>query len=378
MHGRHCSVEMNETTIPAPQPRLKFIDLARAIAILLMLEGHFVGLTLADLNSYRGNPVFEIWNFIRGCTAPLFFTVAGMIFVYLLLGAKEELFWKRIRVRKGLFRAGELIFWGYVLQLWLPSWRDYLRGNFADWFYAFHVLQSIGVGLILLVVVAWVCHFLKKLPPYAGYLVAMILCLSTYLWLKGLPEEAYFPTGWHQVIQNMFKGKYSVFPIAPWLSFVFLGGVLGSLLRKDILRSSGTMGKFWLFGVSLLLALLFILMPIVPGLSSKGVAGMGWFFGKSAIVVFFLAILRFIEIQRGIGLPWLSRVGQETFAIYIVHVMILYGGTLGKGLKNLYKESFEPWEAALWAAVFVASFAAYGVLLNILKEKWRAARANLG
>ena len=38
------------TTVPAPsvkkKPRLKFIDMARSIAILMMLEGHFTGAAL--------------------------------------------------------------------------------------------------------------------------------------------------------------------------------------------------------------------------------------------------------------------------------------------------------------------------------------------
>ena len=103
---------MNENEIPARPARLKFIDLARALAILLMLEGHFVGLALADMDSYRGNPLFEVWGRIRGFTAPLFFTVAGMIFCFLLSGETEGKFFKRVRVRKGLRRAAELFFWG--------------------------------------------------------------------------------------------------------------------------------------------------------------------------------------------------------------------------------------------------------------------------
>ena len=36
-------------TIEKPQrPRLKFIDMARSLAILLMLEGHFTGAALAQ------------------------------------------------------------------------------------------------------------------------------------------------------------------------------------------------------------------------------------------------------------------------------------------------------------------------------------------
>ncbi|WP_411826916.1 heparan-alpha-glucosaminide N-acetyltransferase domain-containing protein [Luteolibacter sp. AS25] len=367
-------MDMGEAAIEKPKVRLKFIDLARAIAILLMLEGHFVGLTLADQALYKDHPVYMVWNFIRGFTAPLFFTVAGMIFTYLLMGAKEVHFWKRVRVRKGLMRAGELLVWGYVLQLWIKSWRDYLRGNFSDWFYAFHVLQCIGMGLILLILVAWICSFFKKLPLYVGYLITLVVALMFYSWMKGLPEGAYFPEGAPQLVQNMFRGKYSVFPIVPWLAFPLLGGALGAFLRNERVSGTGAMAKYWLFLVALGLRLLWGVIPEIPGLSAEVIEGFSWFAGRASQVVFFLGLLRWIEIRWGIGLSWMRRVGQETFAIYIFHVMVLYGGTFGLGLKNWYKEALSPWEAAGGALLFVSFFAGYAVLLNMWKARRRAAK----
>ena len=110
--------------------RILFIDLARSIAIILMLEGHFITLTfedyttmIAELQSVgtSGSWIFDTWVKIRGFTAPLFFTITGVVFVFLLTkNFKEEQntsFWKNKRVIKGLKRSGLLIFWGYFLQL---------------------------------------------------------------------------------------------------------------------------------------------------------------------------------------------------------------------------------------------------------------------
>ncbi|MEY3438366.1 MAG: hypothetical protein RL265_951, partial [Bacteroidota bacterium] len=43
------------------KPRLKFIDMARSIAILLMLEGHFTGSALS--NEYKSSEYFlyTVW-----------------------------------------------------------------------------------------------------------------------------------------------------------------------------------------------------------------------------------------------------------------------------------------------------------------------------
>ena len=120
-------------TAVKPKQRLMFIDLARSVAILLMLEGHFVDDSLMEIYRDLDNPVYATWLFIRGFTAPVFLTVTGIVFVYLLLNSRAESFRSNIRIRKGYKRVVELIFWGFVLQ-----------------YYAFHVLQCIGVGIFVI------------------------------------------------------------------------------------------------------------------------------------------------------------------------------------------------------------------------------------
>ena len=81
--------------------RLQFIDMARSIAIILMLEGHFVDTTLGrqfrrptDIQRFAdwNYIVFDIWEYIRGFTSPMFLTITGVVFVYLLLGNEKETF----------------------------------------------------------------------------------------------------------------------------------------------------------------------------------------------------------------------------------------------------------------------------------------------
>ena len=58
----------------AKKPRLMFIDMARSVAILLMLEGHFIEIVFEDfrpmvdtfkLNRTSGSILFDIWYFIK-------------------------------------------------------------------------------------------------------------------------------------------------------------------------------------------------------------------------------------------------------------------------------------------------------------------------
>ncbi|MGJ8633365.1 MAG: heparan-alpha-glucosaminide N-acetyltransferase domain-containing protein [Luteolibacter sp.] len=364
---------MSESVSPARKPRLKFIDLARSIAILLMLEGHFVGLTLAKESVDTSHPIYVVWNSIRGFTAPLFFTVAGMIFVYLLSGEKERVFFKGVRVRKGLWRAGELLFWGYALQFSILNVGKYLRGEFGTWTSAFHVLQCIGVGLVVLILIAGLRRLVGKLPLTLWYGMAVVLCLGFYLWLKSLPEGSYVPEGWPMVFQNPIRGVYSVFPVAPWLAFTFLGGAMGAYVRsinhKPVTQKSCLC--FFVLGAGLMVV--WVLVPQV-GLSNSSRSALTWFTERSTEVVVFLGILRWIEIRFGIGIEWMLKVGRETFAIYIVHVMVLYSGIIGIGVKNFYKGNLNGWQAAGGALLFMAVFVAFALFWNGWKMRRKAAK----
>ena len=70
--------------------RLYFIDAIRAFAILMMLQGHFIDTLLAIEYRDPDNIAYSTWLYFRGITAPVFFTISGLIFTYLLIKAKEK------------------------------------------------------------------------------------------------------------------------------------------------------------------------------------------------------------------------------------------------------------------------------------------------
>ncbi|MFN4872293.1 MAG: heparan-alpha-glucosaminide N-acetyltransferase domain-containing protein [Akkermansiaceae bacterium] len=359
---------MNADAPAIPKQRLKFIDLARSIAIMLMLEGHFVGLTLTLEARDPSNLIYVIWNSIRGFTAPLFFTSAGMIFVFLLTGENGLSFFKQVRVRKGFIRAVELLLWGYALQLSLRNFPDYLKGEFGSWVFAFHVLQCIGVGLIVLILIAALHRAIGKFSLASFYAIAMLIFLSLYIWLKSLPEGTYVPEGWPQLVQNALIGPRSEFPIAPWLGYVLLGGAMGAYLRAQNNQLPTLRSCSWFFILAGILKLIWFAAFSIP-MPEYALDGIAWFTERAFEVVLFLGILRIIEIRFGIDAPWILRIGQETFAIYIFHVIVLYGGLFGFGLSIHLKEKLEPWQAAGGALLFIAFFAAYAIALNIWKTR---------
>ena len=86
-----------------------------------MIEGHFTGSALSKVYRNDNYLLYNIWQYIHGLTSPLFFTITGVIFVYLLSANNSASFFKNERVKKGFRRVLELIFWGYFIQLNLWS-----------------------------------------------------------------------------------------------------------------------------------------------------------------------------------------------------------------------------------------------------------------
>ena len=363
-----------------PKPRLYFIDFARSIAIIMMLEGHFTGAALA--NSYRdsSNWIFSFWHNLHGLTSPLFFTTSGLIFVYLLTGTSPEIaYLKNDRVRKGFKRVAELLFWGYFIQLsFFTLGKDIYYGSewHLDWFYAFHVLQSIGVGIFLLLVLFGLKKLIKVGAMHWYYLVSALSILVAYAFLKDYIKHdeiqishgnapSYWPQGFPKVIQNMFYGPFSDFGMLRYSSYVLLGGVIGSLVRTYEKHSK--QAWFGLSFVTLGLCLNLFIQPVLHGLDrlieSTGMIGHSVLeldathFVRFGQVLILLGTLMFLDGRVNINFPRFLKMGQNTFPIYIIHVIILYGGIFGFGLvPYVFNRDLDPYSSAGISALAVLFF----------------------
>lgn len=375
---------MTEETasIPEKRPRLKFIDMARSCAILLMLEGHFTGAALSREYRKEEYLLYNIWHNIHGLTSPLFFTVTGLIFVYLLSANNTIPYFENIRVKKGFKRVRELIFWGYLIQLsiWSIIQSVYYNSKFhLDWFYAFHVLQSIGFGIFLLLSIYGIYKWINKGALYWYYLVAGLLMFSGYALMKNYiqieeqlvadhlkDKPTFWPTGAPSIIQNMFYGQYSDFSFVRYSGYTILGGMLGSIIRTFEFKA-----KEWWFGLTFILAGLVIIFFIQPvfhsldnlsewaGLIKKGLYELNaTAFIRFGQVVSLLGIFMLIDKYLNVKAKLFLKIGQNTLPIYVVHVIILYGGIFGFGLKPyLFDENLSPWMSVSISAFFITLFA---------------------
>jgi fucose 4-O-acetylase-like acetyltransferase len=366
----------------AHKPRLKFIDMARSLAILLMLEGHFTGAALGNIYRKEDYLLYTIWHNIHGLTSPLFFTVTGVIFVYLLAGNATVSYWENFRVRKGFKRSMELLFWGYLIQTNLLSFGKsiYYGSEFhLDWFYAFHVLQSIGVGIAFLLLIYGCYKWINKGALHWYYLIAALLLFWGYGEMKAYKEwqeqlvtsglqdaPKYWPIGFPKIIQNMFYGQYSDFSFMRYSGYTILGGMLGSIIRNFQQRT-----REWWFGATFIgigLILNIFIQPLFRNVDALtewiGLVKNGHYelnataFIRFGQVLMVLGIFMLIDAYTDVKAKLYLKIGQNTLPIYVVHVIILYGGIFGIGLKPLvFDENLNPWMSALISLGAIGFFA---------------------
>jgi len=370
---------MPDAPPPTSVSRLRFIDMARAVAILLMLEGHFVDVTLAAEWRMPGNIIYDHWLHVRGMAAPMFFTVTGVIFAYLLSGATEPGFLKVHRVRRGIVRAIELFFWGYFLQVDLRLLPRILHGEWDPWFQAFHVLQCIAVGLLVLI---GLFGLLRKAGLWA--LAASYLITGFVMFLLGVilaNTDGPMPHNMPAWLQNPFKGACSPFPLVPWLGFTLYGGVIGTWIRLCSKPQTGVSPLPFLavgmalkaYGWALDRWLGKQLLDILNDHSPSRVMPDG-FHGRIGEILLVMATLIAIERYLRPSKQWFEIIGRNTFPIYVCHAIVLYGAIFGMGLNDSLEKSLNPWQAVLGASVFCGFFALGAQYVEPLTLRWKTYR----
>jgi uncharacterized membrane protein len=327
--------------------RLYFIDIVRAFAILMMLQGHFIDTLLA--NSFRNlnSDAYSLWSFFRGVTAPTFFTISGLIFTYLLLKAKEKKN-ENSRMKKGIRRGFYLIGIGYFLRLNLPN---LFSSSSNASFLAVDVLHCIGLSLIITVMVFFLCRknvFVFSFLTFAiGILIFVLEPFYRSLSIEGIPVFI------HNYIS---RNNGTVFRIIPWYGYSSMGAFIATLfywnLHKKHFKIS-IISLFVFFGLLLVLYSSEILLQLskVTGIDVfKDAANYNYLFSKLGYVLLCFALI--YGLEKFLKYPLLLKIGKSTLAIYIIHFVLLYGSFIGIGFKNIGKV-LSPIQVVVGAVLFL-------------------------
>ena len=328
--------------------RLYFIDAIRAFAILMMLQGHFIDTLLAIEYRDANNIAYNTWKYFRGITAPVFFTISGLIFTYLLIKAKEKGTLNR-RMRKGVIRGLMLIGIGYALRIPIFKW---LTGTFGTYFMVIDVLQIIGLSLIMIVGVYILCQ--KKTLLFS----ITMLCLGTFIFLTEPLYRTFAAEGIPLIFANYIsKANGSVFTIVPWFGYMAFGSFISTLFYGYLLRPRfkiAIVTGFFTVGFGLIYAssaLLHWLETATDFTLFSEVANYNYLFIRLGNVLILFGL--FYALESYLKNPVILKIGQKTLSIYVVHFILLYGSFTGWGLHRIFGKNLTPFEAITGAICFL-------------------------
>lgn len=340
-----------ETVLPQKTGRIVFIDVLRAYAILMMLQGHFVDTLLSVTYRDPSSWLYAKWAFMRGMTAPIFFTVTGLVFTYLLLRDGRPLMENK-RVKKGLRRGFYLLGVGYLLKLNFPA---LLIAYISPWVWAIDVLHIIGVALIGIIIVVGI----RELAGGSLALWMLLFGSATFLIDPFFTENTWAHTP-RFLAHFLTRDFGSNFTIVPWLGFAFFGGALGyAISKKPQLAFTHWFPLFILafgclltFGSWQMLVNLYELTgwDYLPVLFNNN-----YLFWRLGHVLVTMSLFMWVLPRIGKIPSLISKIGGETLTIYGVHYVLLYGTWLGFGLSQIIGyRSLGPIPVIIGAVLFVS------------------------
>ncbi|MEN8799451.1 MAG: heparan-alpha-glucosaminide N-acetyltransferase domain-containing protein [Flavobacteriaceae bacterium] len=318
--------------------RLFFIDAMRAWAILMMLQGHFVDGLLEESFRDPNSSIFTIWKYFRGITAPVFFTVSGFIFTYLLIRVPQKGF-DNPRVIKGIRRGIQLLFIGYLLRLNLFG---LLKGEVYETFYLVDVLHIIGLSILGIIAI----YLITKSRPQITF-AAVLLFITVFLFALEPVYQQWTFTFMPDALANYFtRANGSVFSIIPWFGYATFGAfssVIFTKFRDYKYLYPVCIGVCAAAGLSLIYysSPIFMALYGLTGIQLfEGIYTNNYLFIRLGDVFIVFAI--FMALRHMLTGKTILSIGQNTLSIYVIHFIFLYGSFTGLGLYRFFHNSLSP------------------------------------
>ncbi|MFC2134302.1 heparan-alpha-glucosaminide N-acetyltransferase domain-containing protein [Bacteroidota bacterium] len=353
--------------------RIIFLDLMRAFAVLMMVQGHTIHTLLAEEYRSADYLFYSIWVSLRGFTAPIFMFTSGVVFTY-LLGSNFSSFRDNPRVKKGIKRFLLLLVIGYLLRY--PTYKvfDFSYVTDKQWlmFFAVDALHLIAFGLLFILIFVYISEktgFKKSVVLIFGALFFILLYPITkninWADIFPLPVAAYF-----------YSDTGSLFPLFPWAGYVVGGGILGNYIAKNpvIVSSKDFSFRLLLTGICFAAFSFFIsqLGKIISVYDSSWSYSLSMVFYRIGIVLVLNGIMSLIAVKTRDIPNVIKQIGRHTLLIYVVHLIMLYGCAWIPGMYKFYSQTFS-FELTLVSAVVMLLLM---ISMVVVFEKIKLVRKN--
>ncbi|MDD8017501.1 MAG: heparan-alpha-glucosaminide N-acetyltransferase domain-containing protein [Bacteroidota bacterium] len=304
--------------------RFIYIDLLRGWAVIVMIEVHVFNTFL--LPELRDTAWFKVLNFINGLVAPSFLFIAGYSFTLIAQRkwndylSGNKIFWKQVG------RIFQIWIVGYALHLPFFSFHKLTLIKWEEWevFWRVDVLHCIAFSLMALLLLVVLMRTQKK------YFSAVALIAAVIVFASPLMFDRNFDQILSQPFANYLSAAHrSLFPLFPWMGFVFFGAIASQLLLwwKENMKEEKIFFRFALIGAGAIVVSL--LSNIVPydfyPKHDFWRSSPAFFFIRLGIVFIILATLWYWEKVGQSGTSFVSVVGSESLVAYAGHLLVIYG-----------------------------------------------------
>lgn len=348
--------------------RIIFIDLMRAFAVLQMVQGHTIDVLLSNNFRNLDNPFFASWFFMRGMTAPIFLFSAGAVFTYLFRLVNQP-FQTNPRVMKGIRRFFLLVFLGYLLRYPTATIFGFSNVTESSWqtFFAVDVLQSIGFGILFIIILLYIGEKFR----ISDYIILGLGAAINFILFPIFDKvnwTAFFPA---PIAGYFYKGTGSNFPLFPWAGYLICGAILGSYLAKNplVFKSAKFCFNMLWTGVGFIGIGFFAqwIESLFYTGSSPFSSDPHLIFIRLGFVLVLNSLVAFIALKLE-NIPRLFiLIGRNTLLIYVVHLVILYGSAWSPGVNLTLANNFSAWQSIGAATLMITLMTGMVILINKFK-----------
>jgi uncharacterized membrane protein len=325
-----------------PTKRIVLLDVMRAWAVLMMIQGHSIDALLDSSYYDNSSMIFNIWLFNRGLTAPIFLFGSGFAYVIATFRKMDAgaslpmpVLVKRLRWIGVLFLIGALMHLpaGTVGDLFTLSADKWQR------FFNVDVLRLISVTLLGLFGLFFLTRTRERLFTSALGIGLGLILVSPFVAMVTWTD--FLPIG---LAAWMTTATGSWFPIFPFSGYLFMGAAAAALYMKwQAEGRTRSLPKYYLIAASALLLAFFVprliwgwQLPLADGSASPWLtfSRLGWVLMLWAVIGF---LLRKVERIPEI----IPVVGQHTLFIYVSHIVMLYGSAWMPGMRQTLGKTLE-------------------------------------
>ncbi len=333
--------------------RFKFLDLLKAYAILMMVQGHTLHAVLEPVA--KQTAFYQFLHMVRGLTAPCFIFASGCGIAFSLYRKKESDWIKILRHR--ITRILSILAVGYFLQLprfSLMQILTQLRRDEIVQLFRCDILQTIGFTIIIMQIVILVLRKEKLIILFSLIILPLIILLT-----PELSNSVKSPNFLTQLVTPKFGSNFPLFPFSAYFILGLLFGLIFHRFHFEVV----TVKTNILIAISAMLLFSVSFVVQHPDFSL--------FYFRSGLLLGLVVLLLILEKIPGKILNFFSVIGQESFLIYLVHLVIVYGSVLNvnNNFVSLFGEKLSTMNSILLASGLIVFMVALGYMWHYLKTK---------